>query len=61
MTLAGETATATVERVTVALADLLLSACDVAVTSTETAGGTAGAVYRPVASIVPSVLLPPGV
>jgi predicted anti-sigma-YlaC factor YlaD len=46
--------------VTVAEADLLVSACEMAVTVTVAGFGTAvGAVYRPAVEIVPTVLLPP--
>lgn len=45
--------------VTVAEADLLVSACETALTVTEFGSGTvAGAVYRPLALIVPTVVLP---
>src|SRR5713101_7416141 len=58
--LVGEMLTPTVVRVTVALADLVVSACDTAVTVTVFGLGTAaGAVYRPAVEIVPTVALPP--
>lgn len=57
---AGRTVTPIVT-VTLAEADLVVSARDTAVIMTEGGeGGVAGAVYRPLASIMPSIEAPPG-
>src|SRR5882672_7710979 len=46
--------------VTVAVSDFVVSATEIAFTVVAPAGTVAGAVYRPLALIVPTVALPPG-